>query len=584
MNKIYFFTLFFFVFLSYGSNFPSFLSSMILGDTSDFPNLSFFRNFTFTNNNYSTIQSYVYVSEPEYYITGDNCGNLSYWNLSSGSILFQYQLPLGYLNSSNLSLICSQPNRSISNIIFLENDRKIAFSAGNNLYLADLPSKITLLLLNFHQNQIVSLTFLRKRNWFVSADITGNIAFWDVDGSYLKKNYVFFSINNVQSEYDSNFLFVTGSTSSYLVIINIESNHIMKTIQLDGQIKNIIDLKFTDYVACLYSNNSVVIINKHNWKTDKVLPYTQNVNSLSFDYNNNLLVVCQDKGASWLNIADYSSTVAVSRGDGEGRMIGSDIFSKPDNDYLVTVFQSYAVVYSFETHHIPHNRNSSYVINETLIWNISYSNITNLLHYHDDKSKNELLIFSDDNGTIQICNITNGEHFIIYNDEYDRAITSLIQINNNTLIAFGIGKDIIVWDVEINALHRNLSGHTNNVTCLHYIPEIERLVSGSLDGFVIQWDINSCLNNSVYIYTSGIKTIDYIERSNILIVVGINDEYIQTWNLTSRSLISRFNANQEIVLEIVNIPDTPYFLSAGSDNSLVLRNKYSYDIIKSYHK
>ena len=573
MNKIYFTFFFFLIFFSYPS-------SAIKEDDiiSHNPLLNFWLNFSSPNSsNYSIIQSYAYLNDPEFYITGDNCGNISFWNFSSGNLSYQYQLPLGNLTASNLSYICSLQNRSISNIVVLENNRKIIFSAGQDLYLYDFLSK-NVNLLSFHLTQIVSLTYLRKTNWFVSADAYGRISFWDSMGNFLQSNYVNYRINVVESEYDSNFLLV-GGASSYLNVINIESNKIMKTIQTSSFIKNIRDMKYTDYIAVVYIDDRVDIINKHNWKIENTYSYN-NINSMNFEFHNNLLSISEDQQIFWTNLTNSSSNQLLNASK---KILGNELFAKDTGySYLMVIFQQNIVVYNFTTHDHAHDKNSTFIVNETLIWNVSSANVTNLLHYHDDKNQKEFLIYSDSRGYIQIANITNGDILKTYNEAYERPITALIQITNTNLIAFGAGKDIIIWDVEINSVYRNLSEHTNNITSLVYIPEIDRLVSGSLDGFIKIWDIECCSKQAIYISIYGVKSLDYIEKTSNLIVISFNDDKIQIWDMNSGKLVKCFDANQNNVSTIINIPKSPFFLTAGSDNSVFIRNKNSFITIKSY--
>lgn len=576
MLKIYFFTFFIFSFLSLG------LSAPALNDYPDWPPLNFYTNLSLSNatlSNYSYIQSYAFLFDSNYYVTADNCGNLSFWNFSTSHLEFQYQLPLGSLNGSNLSLICSLPNRSISNLLVLENSKKIAFSAGNVLYIFDIANNKTSTI-NYHSQNIISLTFLRKRNWFVSADSSGSLAFWDPSGNLIQNKNVYFQVSQVESEYDSNFLLVFGD--NYLIsIINIESNQVMKTYRTYRVLKTVTDLKFTDYIALVYQDNGLDIVNKHNWKI--VQSYNLlfiNIVDLSFDYTNNLLSVAGDQKIIWINITDFSSTTVLRT---DLKIVGNQVFTDKDLwSYLAVEFEHNVTIYRFETHPHPHDKNSTYIVSKTEIWNISFDGVTSLLHYSDKKNNKEFLVVGDNTGHIQILNITTGNNIATYSDHYSRPINVLIQITNTTLIAFGLGKDIIVWDVELYTIYRNLSGHTDNITSLVYILDSDRLVSGSLDGFAKIWEISCCVKQTIYISNNGIKALDIIENTDILLVISQNDENIQYWNLTSGKIIACFDANQKKLTSILNLPNTLYFLTSGSDNSTYIRNKYTRDIVKIF--
>ena len=547
--------------------------------------LDFYQNLTVNASlvNYSSIQASLYLQDSEYYITGDNCGNLSFWNLTAGNLSFQYQLPLTGLNAtnaSNLTFLCSLSNRSISKIISLENRGKIAFSVDNTLYFFDIQSQNAFAL--SHQAKIGDITYLRKRDWVASGDVNGIINIWSTNGIFIKRSWVPYAIQTLESEYDSNFLMV-GGWSNYLNVINIESGRIMKTFGINGYLTNIQDMRYTELMALAFSDNTLIIVNKHNWIRQVTLYFNQ-IKSISWDFHNNLLSVAQDHEITWVNVSDTSYNTLQAIQISPETILRNDLYAKGNGyTYLMVVLANKIMEFNFTTQHHPHSSNSSFVINQTLIWNMTErTQITNLIHYHNDKYQHEYLITSDDSGIINVVNISSGGIIKTYNDAWNRKINCLIQIANTSLIAYGVGREIIVWDVEINTLYRNLTVHVNNVTSLVYIPEIDRLISGSLDGFIRVWDISCCSKQSIYVSQTGVRAVDYIEGTSSLLVLSYNDPNVQVWNMTSGTIIKCWDGGQTTQLDLISIPNTPYFMTAGADNTTALRSKTSFDTLRIF--
>jgi len=575
MNTLYFFP---FLFIMVMASSPRSLSVIY-----NLSSLNFYQNLTMNLSQPSSlIQSTLYIPDPDFYITSDTCGNLSFWNLTAGNLSFQYQLPLIGLNAtnaSNLTYLCSLHNRSISNIISLENNGKIVFSAENSLYFYDINTR-QVIVSSFHQANITALTYLNKKNWVASGDSSGIITIWSADGHYIKRSWVPYDIITLESQYDSNFMFV-GGLANWITMINFESNQIMKTYNFQANLKIIQDLRYTDLMAVAFYDNSIFIVNKVYWSIEKSYQFNQ-TNSITWDYQNNILSISEDKYIYWINITDYTYILAFQT-DPE-TILSNDLFAKANGySYLMVNLPQKVMIFNFTTNHHQHSSNSSFVINQTLLWNTtSKTLVTNIIHYHNDKNQREYIITSDNNGIINVLNATNGNVIKTYNDPYNRAIACLIQINNTTLIAYGVGKEIIVWDVEINTLYRNLTGHTNNVVTLAYIPQIDRLISGSLDGFVRVWDISCCSKQSIYVSVSGVLAVDYIEGTSNLLILSNNDVNIQIWNMTSGTILKCFVGGQQTMTGIINIPNTPYFMTSGTDNTTALRNKLTYETVKIF--
>ena len=56
------------------------------------------------------------------------------------------------------------------------------------------------------------------------------------------------------------------------------------------------------------------------------------------------------------------------------------------------------------------------------------------------------------------------------------------------MVTCGLGRDVVVWDVESDKPTFTLKGHTNDVVAVKYSPNGRYIASGGVDKALILWD------------------------------------------------------------------------------------------------
>jgi WD40 repeat protein len=95
----------------------------------------------------------------------------------------------------------------------------------------------------------------------------------------------------------------------------------------------------------------------------------------------------------------------------------------------------------------------------------------------------------------QICNIWKGQLKLHRRREPLRELYPAIFSPDSTLIIAGNGRDIEIWDVESDALLRQLKAHSGNIQKIAFAQDGKCFVSSSLDGVIKWWCLGRCYNS-----------------------------------------------------------------------------------------
>ena len=108
-------------------------------------------------------------------------------------------------------------------------------------------------------------------------------------------------------------------------------------------------------------------------------------------------------------------------------------------------------------------------------------------------------------------------------------ITSILKINENTIVSGSADKEIRVWNWKLNELKNTLKGHNDSVTKIIKLDE-EFICSSSDDKTLKLWNLNEdkpfkILKN----HSENIKTCDTIFLDKVYIISAGRDNKIVFW-------------------------------------------------------
>jgi WD40 repeat protein len=153
----------------------------------------------------------------------------------------------------------------------------------------------------------------------------------------------------------------------------------------------------------------------------------------------------------------------------------------------------------------------------------------------------------------------------IFEDEIQRQICSLLEININTLASGTDDGSLMIWNLKNNTKITELKDHSKRITSLAKLND-SLLVSGSLDSMIIFWDLKT------YQFVNRIEQGNPIKSLAILldsrIAIGFNNGTIAVYDYEKRTKIMDLNRHSKSVNSLVVLNDG--HLASGSDDNTII--------------
>lgn len=148
-------------------------------------------------------------------------------------------------------------------------------------------------------------------------------------------------------------------------------------------------------------------------------------------------------------------------------------------------------------------------------------------------------------------------------------VTDVAIRSDNTIASASKDKTVKVWDFN-GTLKRELTGHKREVMAVAFSHDGEKLVSGSADGTVKEWEVaTGKMIQSIDAHDGWVRTVAYNHNST-QIASGGDDGKINIWNRSSGKLQNTIIAHSKWLETLSFSPDGKYIVSGGHDNYLVI--------------
>ncbi len=121
-------------------------------------------------------------------------------------------------------------------------------------------------------------------------------------------------------------------------------------------------------------------------------------------------------------------------------------------------------------------------------------------------------------------------------------------------------------------LIRTLTGHSGSVWSVTVTPDGEQVISGSQDGTIKIWNLNSGnLICTISAHDDSVHTIA-TTADGLYVISGSHDTTIKIWNLKTGQLVRTLRGHFGSVNTVILTPDGSKIISASSDSSLKIWN------------
>lgn len=157
-------------------------------------------------------------------------------------------------------------------------------------------------------------------------------------------------------------------------------------------------------------------------------------------------------------------------------------------------------------------------------------------------------------------------------------ITDVAIRSDNTIASASKDKMVKIWDFNGNLL-RELTGHKREVMAVAFSHDGEKVVSGSADGTVKEWEVaTGKMIQSINAHDGWVRTVAYNHNST-QIASGGDDGKINIWNRSSGKIQNTIIAHSKWLETLSFSPDGKYIVSGGHDNYMVIVDANSGKIV-----
>jgi len=189
--------------------------------------------------------------------------------------------------------------------------------------------------------------------------------------------------------------------------------------------------------------------------------------------------------------------------------------------------------------------------------------------------ENGLVFTGSDDKSVKIFDVRNGECVRTINctDSVGK-----IQCHNQMLLTVIKRENNIYWyDLRANSTVKQLEGHKDAAFSLNYNTISNQLISGSRDGEIILWNMNT--GEPIRSFIGHSSTVMALQLDLEKIVSGSGDRCIKIWDIETGNCTSTLLKHKEPIMSIKN--DDHKIVSGSADKSVIVWD-YFYPVKKKY--
>lgn len=388
-------------------------------------------------------------------------------------------------------------------------------------------------------------------------------------------------------------LTIKGHTNTVKCLAFSPDAHLLATVSVDKTIRiwdAITGKNFQTIFGHLYEINSVsfskngkLLATGSNDKTAKIwdiytgkclytFKHEDVVTSVCFSPDGKLLATGSDDdvGRIWNLSADKN---AITIGD-----IGStiqDIDFSPDSSSLAVALKESPRKYKIIVYNF---------INNDIVFETWQDNSINSLAY---SPTGKWLAIGEYN-YIKGIELINGNQVFKFDSKSKELIKELAFSQNGKLLAscdwsfFSKPKPIYVWNIDSLNLFRILKGHEGNVNSVIFLSDNNTIISGSDDGTIKIWDIesNKLLLTLIHEKLTGKQNYKInslsISNNNELLATAADNKRLKIWDLQKQKLVTTLQSHNSSIEFVSFSPNNKFLCTSSIDNEIKIWDTNSF--------
>lgn len=197
-----------------------------------------------------------------------------------------------------------------------------------------------------------------------------------------------------------------------------------------------------------------------------------------------------------------------------------------------------------------------------------HAGAVNISKFTPDGSK---ILSAGEDGTLRVWGPKTGKSLNVIQGHgfHDAGVNCLAVHPDNTLVLTG-GQDnnACLTNLATGKVKATLQGHNDSVEDVAWVASNPWAITGSLDGRVGIWDLNTG-QNRLFI-DNGIAGITSLQCVNDTIFTADTAGYVRLWDARSSNLVQTIRASQETIMAFDVLIDQKLLATAGDDTLVKL--------------
>jgi WD40 repeat protein len=231
---------------------------------------------------------------------------------------------------------------------------------------------------------------------------------------------------------------------------------------------------------------------------------------------------------------------------------------------ITSCYSGHIKIWNAETYNLIHTLDTN-----TMVFDLCVSSV-----------KKQIAVACYDN----IVKIYNTETFQLIHTligHTDEVLCVYYSPDNERIVSGSVDNSINIWNTNTGQLVHTLIGHGASVYAVCYSPDGKQIASGSVDENIIIWDAITYQLVHILNHNNDINSICYSPNSKE-IASGSDDPSIKIWNAKTGKLIRTLNAHHKHVQNVCYSSDNKHIVSGGDDNCIKIWNVKTGQLLRTF--
>ena len=476
--------------------------------------------------------------QTQIFATGDNCGNVSLWDIHTGKLVSAY---LGHFNWTR-------------GIAFSPDGEYIVSGGGDRIVKVwHLKSNQTVATFDEHRDEVFTVGFSPCGSKVVSGSGDKTVRLWDLKTKKCLKTLTGHQnwVRSVAFSADGEIL-ASGSADRTLRLWQVETGeclHILSEHQ--DWVRSV---AFSPDGKIVASGSGDRTIKLWDVKTGKCLQtyigHSSGVYAIAFSFDGQMLA--SGSGDCTIRLWELKTNRCLKTIYGHNNQIISLDFS-PDNQTLACASLDRKVK----------------------LWQISTAKCLRTLQGGTDWAfplafsptrENLLLASASSDYSVRLWQSDRQVCSSILKGHTDRVLVVAFSLDGKLLASGGVDRSIRLWNVNCQECNQILLGHEDWIRAIVFHPDGKTLISSSADDTIRLWDIDT--GTHAVIHAPQVWS-QALSSNGDFLITGSSDRTLKLWDLATRKCLQTYITEDcRAVYSVALNPDGTLAFSGSADNKI----------------